>query len=105
MLALLDHGVADVGPVESSSEHRRLGEVQAQPDVLSCLIVSRSGERDEGNPGEEFPQLAQLDVLGPEVMPPLRDAVCLVDREQRDRCAAQLFKEPIEHQPFRRHIE
>ncbi len=50
-------------------------------------------------------QLAELQVLGPEVVAPLRDAVGLVDGEQRQRRAVEQTEHPLGHQPLRRDVE
>ena len=47
----------------------------------------------------------QLQVLRPEVVPPLRDAMCLVDGEQRDLRAAQQIQHSLGHQALGRYIE
>src|SRR5438067_3782 len=50
------------------------------PDFASCA----RRERRNRTLGKAAPQAAQLPVLGPELMPPLRDAVRLVDGKKRD---------------------
>ena len=48
---------------------------------------------------------ADLQVFGPEVVPPFADAVRLVDRDQRDRDVAEETAEALEHQPLRGHVD
>jgi len=50
-------------------------------------------------------QLGQGQVVGPEVVAPLRDAVRLVDREQRDGAPVQQPRRGLHAQPFRRQVE
>ena len=83
-LALLDDGVADVGPVEAGDVTRRLGEAQPEAHVVACLRVGGGGAREDRHVWEELSQLAELHVLRAEVVPPLADAVRLVDGEQGD---------------------
>ena len=51
-------------------------------DVLHDRRGGGGGEREPRHPRpRQGPQLAELEVVGPEVVPPLRDAVRLVDDE------------------------
>ena len=53
-------------------------------DVLHDRRRGGGGERHPRHPRpRQGPQLAELEVVGPEVVPPLRDAVRLVDDEVR----------------------
>ena len=47
----------------------------------------------------------QLQVVGPEVVAPFRDAVRLVDREERDASARELREEALVVEALRRHVE
>ena len=109
-LALLDHGVADVGPVEAGDEHRRLGEPEPQAHVVARLRVGGGRAGDDGRAGEEASEAAELYVLGAEVVTPLADAVRLVDGEERDRPAVraealQAREETLCHERLRRDVE
>ena len=81
--------VLDIGPVEARHELFRLREVEALGDLLARGVGRRRRERDARNAGPALVQHRQLQVVGPEVVTPLRDAVRLVDREQRDRAAVE----------------
>ncbi len=83
-LALLDDRVADVRAVEPGDEHRGVGEPEAQAHIVAGLRVGRRRAGEYGDAGEEPAQLAELHVLGAEVVPPLADAVGLVDGEEGD---------------------
>ena len=83
-LALVDHGVADVGAVEAGDVDRRVRQPEAPPHVVAGLGIGGGRARDEGHAGEQRAQAAELYVLRAEVVTPLRDAVCLVDGEQGD---------------------
>ena len=79
---LLYHLEADVWPVEAGNETGCPLEPQLIADVVAGMRVGGGGEGDERHPGESLPQLAERHILGAEVMPPLGDAVCLVDRDE-----------------------
>ena len=67
------------------------GAVDAQPhgDVLANAGVGGGGEREHAGVAELLPQLPEEQVVGAEVVPPLRDAVRLVDGEQVDAVPPQ----------------
>ena len=103
--ALLRHRVADVGPVEPGGEDRRGLDVQPSAHVLASLVVGGRRERHERDAGEEIAQLSQLDVLRPEVVAPLADAVRLVDREQGDLHRPKRREEARHHEALGRDIQ
>ena len=84
-LALVDHGVADVGPVEAGDEDRarrrgRGGRARRRASAASAVAVQAMS----GTPGNSSRSWPSCDVLGAEVVAPLRDAVGLVDGEEGD---------------------
>ena len=83
-VVLLHHLQPDVGPVEAGDEAGRLPQPQLVADVVARVRIGGGGERDERHPGKPLPQPAELHVLRPEVVPPLRDAVRLVDGDESD---------------------
>jgi len=82
-----------------------LGEPQPFDDVGPGLGIGGGGEGDQRHLGEEAPQAAELHVFGPEIMPPLGDAVGFVNGKEGDLHLLQPLQEGIAHQTFRRHIE
>ncbi len=84
-VVLVDDRVADVRAVEARHEDPRVVEREALDDLGARLRIGGGGERDARHVREALVQQRKLQVLGPEVVAPLRDAVRLVDREQRDR--------------------
>ena len=74
---------------------------------MSASAVAVSAMR--GTPGKRSREHRELQVLGPEVVAPLRHAVRLVDREQRDaRGVAELVEQAEERlgeQPLGRDVE
>ena len=78
------HVEAQVGAVERTDERACLLQVQLLQDVALRQFVGRCRERHDGHAGKQFAQLPQLRVFGSEVVAPVRDAVGLVDGEERD---------------------
>ncbi len=108
-VAALDHGVADVGTVEARHERRRLGHCQPLVHLRAGDGVGGGGQGDPWDVREPLVQLGQPQVLRPEVVPPLRHAVRLVDGEQRDavpvvQCREQL-PERGSQRPLRSDVE
>ena len=107
-LALLDDPVADVGAVEAGHEHARLGQ-QSLLDLVARRRVGGGGQRDARHLRESLAQQAELAVFGAEVVAPLRHAVRLVDREQRQSGAGMhLVEQPqaaLGQQPLRRDVQ
>ena len=68
-------------------------------------LVRGCGQRGDRCPGKALAQLAQVGVLRSKRRSPLRDAVGLVDREQRDRQPRERREHALGHQPLRRHVE
>ena len=83
-VGLLNDLVTDVGAVERRDELHRVAKLQAVDDLGAGLRVGGGGQRDARHVGKLLVQHRQLDVLGPEIVAPLRDAMRLVDGEQRD---------------------
>ena len=102
---LLDHLVADVGAVEAGHEARLGRYPQAPHDVVSCLGIGGGGDGHDRRLGEESPQPAELGVLGAEIVPPLGNAVSLINGEKRDRDTGKPLQELVPHQALRRDIE
>ena len=104
-LLLAQHGVADVGAVEAGEEQPRLAQLQAAGDVLARLRVGGGGQRHARHAGKPRRQPGELQIFGAEIMPPLADAMRLVDGEERDLHPVQHLQEIRHHQPFGRDIE
>jgi hypothetical protein len=52
-----------------------------------------------------FPQLFQFAIFRPEIVAPLANAVCLVNRDVRDVPVQRAFQKRFEHQALRRHVK
>ncbi len=81
--------VLDVRPVEAGHEQLSLAEVEPRGDLEPGLLGGRRGESDARHGRPSPVQNGQSQIVGPEVVPPLRHAVRLIDREQRDGGAVE----------------
>ena len=88
-LLLGDDAVEDVRSVEARQESFGVLQMQTVDDFFAGALVGGSGQGDTRNVGEQFGQLAQLQVLAAEVVAPLRHTVGFVDGEQGDFQALQ----------------
>ena len=77
------HRQVDVRPVEATDDD--LGVVHPQPaeDLVAHGRRRRRGQRQDRGAPERRDRVGKPEVVGPEVVAPLRDAVRLVDDEQR----------------------
>ena len=81
------HGIAEVRAVEARHEDLGPLEVELLHDVPPHPLRRRRRQRQHGGVRELLAELPQVAVVGPELVPPLGDAVRLVDRDQADRSA------------------
>ncbi len=77
--------VLDVRPVEAGDEVPGLLQAEPRHDLGVGGLGGRRGQRDPRHLRPALVQHRQREVVGPEVVTPLGDAVRLVDREERDR--------------------
>ena len=90
------HGEREVGPIEAGGDTHRVAQPQARDDVGGDLRRGRSGRGDERLRAQPARRVGETEVVGAEVVAPLRDAVRLVDDEQPDLGRAQRLGEPRE---------
>lgn len=64
-------------------------EVKLFDDLMAGSFISRRRQGNAGHLRESLVQKAQLLVLGPEIMPPLGNAVCFIDSKQGNTGAFQ----------------
>ena len=99
-------GEPEVGPVEAAHEDARRRDKQLLDDVTPGRRVRRRGEgQGLQAPADLARETAQRQILGPEIVAPLRDAVRLVDRHHRHAGVCQHFDRVGSRQPFRRYVE
>lgn len=104
-IVLLDDPIADVRPVEARHEYARVVERETVNDFVARDRIGSRRQRDARDRREALVQHRQLDVFRTEVVPPLRHAVRLVDREQPDLRAFEQLEKTPRHQPFGRDIQ
>ncbi len=88
-LALRRDAVLDVGSVETGDDVQRVVQLQPGADLGVRGPGRRRRQGDPGHLGPALVQHRQREVVGPEVVPPLRHAMRLVDREQGDPAPLQ----------------
>ncbi len=103
--AARNHGERQVRPVEAGRDADRLAQAQAPLDVGGDLRRRRGRRGDDRLCAEPARGVRQAEVVGPEVVPPLRDAVRLVDDEEADRHLAQRLEEAGRGEALRRDVE
>ena len=92
-LQLGHDAVADVGAVEAGDEDAALAEVEPLDDLAPGRRVGGGGQRQARHAGKRSCSTPSSQVVGPEIVAPLRDAVRLVDREQGEPAAAEQVEE------------
>ncbi len=97
--------VADVRAIEAAEEHARRFQAQLGRDLAPGRQIGGRGQRDPGHLGPALVEHGELEIFRAEVMAPLRDAVRLVDREQRDRDLVEPGQETVGQKPLRRQVE
>ncbi|OQC21505.1 MAG: hypothetical protein BWX70_03219 [Verrucomicrobia bacterium ADurb.Bin070] len=104
------HGQVKVRPREAGDrDRRRLARRFAQPqlpyDILAHVGCGGGGHGQHPYGAELGQHLFQIEVVRPEIMAPLTDAVRLVDREERYLGLRQYFSEPPVAKTLRRHVD
>ncbi len=97
--------VANVGTVDAGDEARRLLEVQLACNLFAGHRIGGCSQRDAWHLGEAGMQRAQLAILGPEVVAPLRNAVGLIDRKERYPAPIEKRQRAFLQQALGRHIK
>ncbi len=106
--SLVAHGTTvneRFGTVEARRDADRLAQPEARDDVVRHLRRGGRGRGDDRPGAEPARGVGQAEVVGPEVVPPLRDAVRLVDDEQADPRLPDPLQEAGRREPLRRHVE
>jgi hypothetical protein len=88
-----DHLETQIGPGESGDRHVRVDHAQLPDDVLLHVRGGGCGESENGGTSEAFGDTAEGQVVGPEIVSPLTDAVGLVDDEHADGPRQQPLEE------------
>ena len=99
------HRVGQVGPVETGQENPAPLQPQLLNNILPHPIGGRGRQGNYRHPWKIAPQLAQVAVVRAELVPPLRNTVCLVHRDQVQVHALQETPEPGHRQPLRGRVQ
>ena len=102
---LLPDAVADVRAVETDDELLRVLQAEARDDLLPRAHVGGGGERDPRHAGEFPLQDVEREVVGAEVVAPLRNTMRFVDGEEGDLCLVQEFQRARLQQALRRDVQ
>src|SRR6201999_1451382 len=102
---LVDDFISDIRTIETRDKARRAGKPKALDDLAAGEVIGRGGQRDARHVGKALRYDRQADIFRPKVMPPLRHAMRLVDRKQRDLRAAEQSEATRGQQSLRRDIE
>ncbi len=94
-----------VRPVEAGHDRVRLLDPEPGADVGDDGGRGGGRKREHALGAELAGALGQLQVVGPEVVAPLRDAVRLVDREERDSRLREAGEEALVVEPLRRDVQ
>ncbi len=104
-VALRAHGKAQVRPVEAMDEDCGRADEETAQNVPARGRVGGRCEREDLNVGERGCDFAQIEVIGTEIVPPLRNAVSLVDGQQTNARPLQHGLRIAERQPLGRGIQ
>ena len=97
--------VREIRPPKRRLHMVGLGDAEGAADVGRHRGRRRGRQRQDGADAELPGHVRQPQVLGPKVVPPLRDAVGLVHRHQRHPGPRQPPDELLARQPLRRDVE
>ena len=105
-IVLFDDAIPDVRTIEAGDENTRVVEREAMDDFVARDGVGGSRQRDARHVRKALVQHRQLNIFGPEIVPPLRHAMRFVDRKQADaRTLSSKLQETRRHQPLRRDVQ
>ena len=102
---LFDDLITNIRTVETRDEARRTGKPEPGDDLLARHLVGGGGQRDARHVGKAFGEHGQADIFGAEIVPPLRHAMRLVDRKQRDIGLSEQGEAARRQQPLGRDVE
>ena len=95
--------IGQVGPVGDSDKHGGFAQPELLDDVLADAGRGCRSERVDAGGWEAVLQRCELAIVRAEVVPPMADAMGLVDREGTNVQLVQESQERLAHQPLGRH--
>jgi hypothetical protein len=82
VLMVSEHLQPDIGPVEAVDQDQRVGHAEAAQDLLAHRGRGRGRQRGGGGVAEALADLAEPEVVGPEVVAPRGDTMRFIHHEQ-----------------------
>ena len=101
----LANNVPQIGAAKAGDVLVRIAQAELIDDVVADPLGGAGSESGDWAVGKELAEAAELAILGPEVVAPFGDAMCLIDREERDGHAAEPGGSAVEGDAFGREIE
>ena len=96
--------VKKVWPVKRSPDDKGSAQSKFIQNILLHKVGCRCSKRSNRQVGKECHQIGQRQIVGSEIVPPLRYAVSLINHRHADLHPAEHLSEVVKHKPFRRHI-
>src|SRR5688572_1160555 len=87
-------GEAEIGAPEPRHHTERRAKFQLVADIVLNLKGRCGGQREARRPVELPPEIAEAQIVGPEIVSPVRDAMRFVHDEQRWTRVSQAPDEP-----------
>ncbi len=104
-LHLRQYPIANVGPIKPSYINLCPIHMQAFNDLTTGRGIGGGGQGQARHLGEALCQDGKPQIMGPKIVPPLGDAVSLIDGKQRHRQAGEKVQGALHQQPLRSHVE
>ena len=104
-IVLCRQAVADIRPVKSGAVDFPEGKPEPLDNILLRRLVSRRGEGEARNVWKFLMEDGKSQIFRAEIMAPLRDAMRLVNREERNLRARDKIEKTAGEQPFRRDVK
>ena len=105
LVALAAHVKEEVGPVKAGDDPAGVGKPQKTHNVLPHLGRGRGGKGREDRPaGQRADKGGNIQIIRPEILAPLADAVGLVHRKQGDALRAGKGEKALGQKPLGRDV-
>ena len=99
------HAQVQILPAERSLHVPLRCDAERLANIARHVRRRRRGEREHGPQRQLFRHAREPQILGTKIVSPLRDAMRLIDREQRDLHPPQPLEEGLAREPLRRDVE
>ena len=105
LLFRVGHRETEIGALESTEPDRRIAQLQGVEDIGAHLRGRGGGESRREGISQPFSRFPKPEVVGPEIVPPLREAMRFVDSEQSDIDPLQGGGEGLTAEPLRGDVD